>query len=165
MQEHDDLHQDEIAHGVDEVDLLKWPDPLPARWTLTGAAENAVDTIYTVFEAGSPRGTVEVAPVRNSKYKATYPIGSRDRLLSVSDDAAAAAVQLVSEHVLAADSRCKRLVIACAEGDLAAIDRAEAAGYRYVVDVDLPDGSASLMTAEPARVLEQSRRIDTVPTS
>ncbi|PCC30245.1 hypothetical protein CIK76_01900 [Glutamicibacter sp. BW80] len=85
-------------------------------------------------------------------------------MLSVSPNAVAQSIQLVSEELMRRDPECRRLVIATDESDVAQIARAEAAGYRYVVDVDLYDRAVSLMTAEPAWVLEESRRIDEVPT-
>ena len=95
---------------------------------------------------------------------AAYPASVRDRVLQPSADAAADALRLGSEKGMAAERQGRRRVIATAEGDVAEIARAERAGYRYVVDVDLPDRSVSLMAAEPAWVLEESRRIDDVPT-
>ena len=151
-------------HEVDEVDLLRWPDPLPPSWTAEPAEPEQVDTLYTVTESGQPRGRIEVVPVLRTEYQLTYPAGARDRLLQVSEQASPESIQLVSEQVFEADPKCRRLVIACPEGDVSAIARAEKAGFRYVVDVDLPQETFSLMTAEPAWVLEQSRRIDVVPT-
>jgi hypothetical protein len=62
---------------------------------------------------------------------------------------------LLSEVVAAveaADPACRRIVFAVPEGDLDRISAAEEAGFRYVVDVDLPDSSLSLLVAEPTWV-------------
>ncbi|WP_181148185.1 hypothetical protein [Arthrobacter sp. MYb213] len=50
------------------------------------------------------------------------------------------------------------------EGDVVGIARGEAAGYRYVLDVDMHGRSLSLLIAEPDWVLEDSRHLDAVPT-
>ncbi|MDN3482122.1 hypothetical protein QMA10_09350 [Arthrobacter sp. APC 3897] len=151
--------------SADEVDLLKWPASLPACWSADPVLPAAgFAEAFAVTEAGEPRGVVQVGFVVRGELDAAYPASVRDRVLQPSADAAAEALQLVSEKVMAADRQCRRLVIATAEGDVAEIARAERAGYRYVVDVDLPDRSVSLMAAEPAWVLEESRRIDDVPT-
>ncbi|WP_120005615.1 hypothetical protein [Nesterenkonia muleiensis] len=151
-------------HHTDEVDLLQWPAPLPEAWTLSKDDDSAVDTVYQVWHGGTAAGRIRVSRVVSTAYEVTYPVGTQDRLLEVSDDAAAEAIQLVSEHLFAHATHCRRLVIACPEEDVEQIAQAEQAGYRYVVDVDLPDRSVSLMTAEPQWVLEQSRNIDIVPT-
>lgn len=149
----------------DEVDLLRWPEPLPGSWAAekTGAGPGPAGT-YAVTENGSPRGRISVALVVGSELDAAYPASVRDRLLAPSDDAPAEALQLVSERVMAEDPSCRRLVVATPEDDVEQIARAERGGYRYVVDVDLPDRAVSLMVAEPEWVLEESRRIDDVPT-
>jgi hypothetical protein len=151
--------------SADEVDLLKWPDPLPAAWQAAEVpAAGTGSTAYEVTEDGQPRGRVEVRFAAASDVGAAYPAGVRDRLLEPPADAPAAALQLVSEAVMAADPACRRLVLAVPEGDIAQVARGEEAGYRYVVDVDLPRRSVSLLAAEPEWVLEQSRHLDDVPT-
>ena len=109
---------------------------------------------------GAPRGEVRAAFVAATRLAATYPGGVRDRFLEPSAVATAEALQLVSERIMAEDPTCRRLVLATAEGDLNAIARGEAAGYRYVVDVDVPGESLSLLAAEPEWVLEESRKPD-----
>lgn len=95
---------------------------------------------------------------------AAYPGGSRDRVIQPDAQAGPPGLQLVSEKVMSADPACRRLVLAVDEGDVAGIARGEAAGYRYVLDVDLPGKSLSLLAAEPDWVLEDSRHLDDVPT-
>lgn len=155
----------EHENEINEVDLLRWPDPLPESWQAHAqAATSPAEQAFTVTEDGEPRGGVEVLHVIHSRIAATYPVGHRDRLLEPSEEATSEAIQLVSEQVFRADPACRRLVIATPVGDVDEIARAERAGYRYVVDVDLRDHSLSLMAAEPDWVLEDSRHIDDVPT-
>lgn len=151
--------------SADEVELLKWPASLPASWAaVPSAPEPGYAEGFAVEEAGVFRGLVSVGLVISSDLEAAYPASLRDRVLHPSPDAPAEALQLVSELVMAADPGCRRLVVATPEGDVAQIARAEQAGYRYVVDVDLPGRSVSLMAAEPEWVLAESLRLDDVPT-
>lgn len=149
----------------DEVDLLKWPEALPASWRLTEVpAREGFTFAFEVFEGDTPRGRCDTVLSSHSEIKDAYPVSGRDQLLTLSGPAEAGTIQLVSEELMRRDPHCRRLVIAPDEGDVAAIARAEAGGFRYVVDVDLWDRAVSLMTAEPDWVLEESRRIDEVPT-
>jgi hypothetical protein len=151
--------------SADEFDLLKWPDPLPSSWAAGEIpAPDGWLKAWSVTQDGAPRGEVRAAFVAATRLAATYPVGVRDRFVEPSADATAEALQLVSERIMAEDPACRRLVLATAEGDLNAIARGEAAGYRYVVDVDVPGESLSLLAAEPAWVLEESRHLDDVPT-
>ncbi len=149
----------------EEVDLLKWPAPLPPSWSCVRVdPSQGWDLAFTVTENGNPAGIVNVAFVASTPIAAAYPAGARDRLIQPDARAGAPAIQLVSEQVMAADPACRRLVLAVEEGDVAGIARGEAAGYRYVLDVDVPGGSLSLLAAEPDWVLEDSRHLDDVPT-
>lgn len=89
-----------------------------------------------------------------------YPVAEHDVEVQVVGTADLTAVLrgLVSA-VEAADPGCRRVVFAAAIGDLAAVEAAETAGFRYVLDVDLPSSapgsgvdSRSLLVAEPGWV-------------
>lgn len=149
----------------EELRALAWPAPLPSTW-LAQVADSAEDgkTRYTVKEGEESRGEVLVEKARTSKVAMAYPAGLHDYLLTPSSDAPAEAIQLVSEQVWAGDKQSRRLVLATALEDVPEIARAEAAGYRYIVDVDIPGEELSLLVAEPHWVLEESRNIDIVPT-
>jgi hypothetical protein len=54
-----------------------------------------------------------------------------------------------ARDALTADPRCRRVVFAAPAGVRARIDAAEAAGFRYVTDVDLPEEELSLFVTEP----------------
>lgn len=149
----------------DDVDLLKWPEPLPPSWQCVPVPPaTGWDAAFSVTENGRPAGTVSVAYVVSTPIAAAYPAGLRDRLIHPDAEAGAPVIQLVSERVMAADPTCRRLVLAVDEGDVAGIARGEAAGFRYVLDVDVPGRSLSLLAAEPESVLEDSRHLDDVPT-
>jgi hypothetical protein len=149
----------------DDIDLLRWPDSLGPEWTCESvAALPGHGSTLAVRHAGSHVATLGVKRVVDSEFATTYPSGLRDRLLLPEAGAPAEAIQLASEFVMETEAACRRLVLACAEDDLEAIGIAEAAGYRFVVEVDLHSGSFALLAAEPAWVLEESRNIDEVPT-
>lgn len=150
----------------EEVDLLKWPEPLPPSWQCVQTEPSeGWDMAFRVAENGNPAGEVRVAFVASTPVAAAYPAGARDRLIQPDAQTGAQAIQLVSEKVMAVDPACRRLVLAVDEGDVAGIARGEAAGYRYVLDVDVPGRSLSLLAAEPDWVLEDSRHLDDVPTN
>jgi hypothetical protein len=83
----------------------------------------------------------------------------------VVDLGAPEALGLLLRAVLAADPDCRRVVHAVPEGDRTAIEAAEAAGFRYVVDVDLHDRQLSLLVAEPGWVTATDLDLDRVPGS
>ncbi|MDR6508195.1 hypothetical protein [Arthrobacter oryzae] len=148
-----------------EVDLLKWPDPLPSSWRVVETeAPQGWEKSYSVTNNNLPAGAVHMSFVLSTPLATAYPAGVRDRLLEPAQGASAEALQLVSEKVMKDDPACRRLVLATTEGDVEAIARGEAAGYRYVVDVDVPGRSLSLLVAEPDWVLEESRHLDDIPT-
>ena len=149
----------------DEVDLLVWPDPVGPQWQRhrEPAADGAV--VHTITQDGEPRGTVTTRLALSSALRTSYPVSEHDQVLEPSPSAPAEAVQLVAESLFAADPQCRRLVLAAPADDLDQIDRAERAGFRYVVDVDLPGQELSLLVAEPDWVLAESRGIDTIPTT
>ena len=53
-----------------------------------------------------------------------------------------------AHEVLDNDPRCRRVVFAAPVDDLTSIAAAHAAGFRYVVDVDIPGEELSLLVAE-----------------
>lgn len=155
-----------MSNHDDELDQLKWPDPLGPEWVLESLApEFGQEFSLAIKHSGSEVALVNIARAVGSVFESSYPAGLRDRLLAVSDGAPAGAIQLASEFVMATDGACRRIITACAEGDIDSIARAEAAGYRFVVEVDTRTGSFALLAAEPAWVLEESRNIDDVPTN
>lgn len=147
-----------------EAGFLRWPEPLPATWTAVVSSVDGAVTTYEVADGGQPAGAVRVAFVASTLLAAAYPVSARDRLLTPNAEAGAEALQLVSERIMQEDPACRRFVLAVDEGDIEAIARGEAAGYRYVVDVDIPERSLSLLVAEPGWVMEASRYLDDVPT-
>ncbi|HJQ45102.1 MAG TPA: hypothetical protein VJ870_02105 [Amycolatopsis sp.] len=96
-----------------------------------------------------------------------YPVNAHDVEVRVHDRLSAAELSVVLgaavEDALASDPRCRRVVFAAEVADVATITAAEAAGFRHVVDVDLPDAELSLLVAEPAWVTAVDIDLDRVP--
>lgn len=149
----------------DELDLLKWPEPLGPEWVLEHLApEPGQESSFAVHHSGSLVARVNVTLVLGSEFEASYPAGLRDRLMTVTERGPAQAIQIASEFVMSVDRSCRRIVMACAEDDIESIARSEAAGYRFIVEVDTYSGSYALLAAEPDWVMEKSRNIDDIPT-
>ncbi|MGP3962073.1 hypothetical protein ACTWPT_39400 [Nonomuraea sp. 3N208] len=93
-----------------------------------------------------------------------YPVAAHDVELQV-DGAGTELLLALVDAVSVADPRCRRVVYAVQEGDLPRIAAAEAAGFRYVVDVDLADAQLSLLVAEPGWATRTDTDLDHVPDS
>jgi hypothetical protein len=65
--------------------------------------------------------------------------------------------------ILAADRACRRVVVAVAPDDLAAISAAESVCFRHVVDVDVPGEELSLLVREPEWVTQVDADLDRMP--
>ncbi|WP_055523930.1 hypothetical protein [Streptomyces graminilatus] len=99
-----------------------------------------------------------------------YPVGAHDVELVLEPEQqrarrAPALLRALALAVHAADVRCRKVVYAVEEDDRAGMDRAEAAGFRYVVDTDLQERRLSLLVHEPAWVTHTDMDLDRVPGS
>ena len=92
-----------------------------------------------------------------------YPAGTHDKQLVVEGRPSTQAVRDYVAAVLADDPRCRRVVLAVPENDLAAIGWAEDAGFRFVVNVETRSGAHSLLVVEPEWVLAQPSALDEIP--
>ena len=81
-----------------------------------------------------------------------YPVNAHDVEVRVSEelpaDLLAEMLARAAREVLGNDPRCRRVVFAAPVDDLSRIAAAQAAGFRYVVDVDVPGEELSLLVAE-----------------
>lgn len=82
-----------------------------------------------------------------------YPVNAHDVEVRVTEelpaDLLAEMLAKTVREVLDNDPRCRRVVFAAPADDLTRIAAAQAAGFRYVVDVDIPGEDLSLLVAEP----------------
>jgi hypothetical protein len=101
------------------------------------------------------------------RLRAAYPAGAHDIEIRILDAAAPTLVteclDVLTSAILAADSRCRRVVVAAPADDPDLAAAAEAAGFRHVVDVDIPNASLSLLVAEPGWVTQVDMDLDKVP--
>jgi hypothetical protein len=123
--------------------------PLGQGWTQT----NLGDPVVRVRFDGE--GVVELGVRRciSSRLRDTYPVSSHDiELFGLNDappHAFAHALIELSEAVLRADPLCRRVVFAAPAGEADMGRAAEMAGFRPVVDVDVPGAELRLFVAEP----------------
>jgi hypothetical protein len=96
-----------------------------------------------------------------------YPVHAHDvevRLArAVSPDLLGALLADAARGVLDGDPECRRVVFAAPADDREAAATARAAGFRHVLDVDLPGAELSLLVAEPGWVTVGWADLDTVP--
>ncbi|MFG2937796.1 hypothetical protein [Streptomyces sp. NPDC048282] len=116
---------------------------------------------------GDRRTLVRVERCAAGRLRDAYPAGAHDVEVVVESagrgDPAPALLRTLVDAVRAADPRCRRIVYAAEEGDRTATEYAEAAGFRYVVDIDLKDRRLSLMVHEPGWVTGTDMDLDHVP--
>lgn len=113
--------------------------------------------------ARAPSCSVRLRPARDGDLVDAYPAGSQDQELLVTGEPSAAELAAVSDRAFASDPRCRRVVLAVPEGDLEKIARAEDAGFRYVVDVEIRAGGRSLLVREPDWVVAQPHVLEEIP--
>lgn len=122
-----------------------------------------IDEVTEAESASGARARIGVQHARASHLADAYPAGTHDRELIIEGDPTASAVAAVTERLLAADPRCRRVVLPVPEQNLDAIAWAEAAGFRYVVDVETRAGAFSLLVTEPGWVLTQPHILEDIP--
>lgn len=114
----------------------------------------------------SSRGTrVERCAV--GRLRDSYPVHSHDVEIRVPEQlrgpGLSAELQKAARDALAEDPRCRRVVYSAPADDPSAREAAIAAGFRFVVDVDLPGQEVSLFVLEPAWVTTVDMDLDRVP--
>ncbi|MEU9345260.1 hypothetical protein AB0D74_29070 [Streptomyces sp. NPDC048278] len=116
---------------------------------------------------GGTEALVRVERCAAGRLRDAYPVAAHDVELVLETDPRAetvpALLRTLAEAVSAADPRCRRVVYAVPEGDRTATEHAEAAGFRYVVDIDVADRQLSLLVREPGWVTNTDMDLDHVP--
>jgi hypothetical protein len=104
------------------------------------------------------------------RLRSAYPVAAHDIEMRVDDVELADLAGVLREEsgrLLGADPRCRKVVFAALAGDAAVIAAAEAAAFRYVVDVDIvQDGDIeelSLMVREQPYVTAVDMDLEHVP--
>lgn len=105
----------------------------------------------------------------SGRLRDAYPVGAHDVEVHVVDDVAAqeivAPLAELTDAIQAADPQCRRVVFAVPAGHPAMLTAAQAAGFRYVLDVDIPGDELSLLVSEPQWVTQVDADLQHVPGS
>lgn len=139
---------------------------LPATWSVTGHRVTRTRTEFFGTPDGTTATTIVVERSGAGRLADAYPISTHDieiQVLAVQPRVLTAVLQELTATIQQADPECRRVVFAAPAGDLASVAAAEQAGFRYVVDVDIFDGSVSLMVVEPAWVAHVDMDLDHMP--
>jgi hypothetical protein len=135
-------------------------------WTVTPGEEDGLDIIRRDDDGECVEAVARYAsggPLRDA-----YPVSSHDVEIRISRQSPrssrlTAFLDELGAAILAADRACRRVVVAVAPDDLAAISAAESVGFRHVVDVDVPGEELSLLVREPEWVTQVDADLDRVP--
>jgi hypothetical protein len=113
---------------------------------------------------------ISVERCAQGRLRNAYPVSRHDvelRVEHLQPDSLTAVLSGESDRVLEQDPECRKVVFAAPVGDVEVVAAAERAGFRYVVDVDVPEGSEvislSLLVREPAHVTRVDMDLDRVP--
>lgn len=102
----------------------------------------------------------------DGRLRAAYPVAWHDVELRV-DGADAQrlgdVLAVEAERILANDPACRKVVFAAPVGDEHVLRDCLDAGFRHVVDVDLPHEQVSLLVREPGWVTAVDMDLDRVP--
>lgn len=139
---------------------------LGSGWTVTPGATDALDIMRRDEDGERVEAVARYAtggPLRDA-----YPVGAHDVEIRISrrDPTSSRLTGFLDElgaSILAADRGCRRVVVAVAPDDLAAVTAAESVGFRHVVDVDVPGEELSLLVREPEWVTQVDADLDRVP--
>ena len=105
----------------------------------------------------------------SGRLRDAYPVGAHDVEVRVVNDVAAQDIVTplaeLTDAIQAADPQCRRVVFAVHAGHTAMLTAAQAAGFRHVVDVDIPGAELSLLVAEPQWVTRVDADVQHVPGS
>lgn len=137
-----------------------------------GSEWRRIDSSGRVLLQFAAHGSVvEIVACRSveGRLRDAYPVSYHDVELQAADRPASqgftSALAELSRAILAADQDCRRVVFGAPAGDEAAVSAARAAGFRYVLDVDVPGAELSLLVAEPNWVTTLDSGLDEVPES
>ncbi|MFE7029139.1 hypothetical protein ACFU9Y_02445 [Streptomyces sp. NPDC057621] len=135
-----------------------WRTTLEARDRFTGRLR---------LHAHGAEAAVHVERCAAGRLQDAYPAGAHDVEVRIEpgipDGTLVPLLRTLVDTVRTADAQCRRIVYAVDEGDTKSSGEAEAAGFRYVLDVDVQDLALSLLVAEPEWVTATDMDLDHVP--
>lgn len=116
-----------------------------------------------------PASDLRARRCTEGRLRDAYPVSAHDvEIYTPNDTVSQALTRPLAEFadaILHAEPHCRRIVLPVTAGDQDSVAAAEAAGFRYVLDVDVPDAELSLLVAEPNWVTEVDAVLGTVPGS
>jgi len=135
-------------------------------WMVTPGQKGVLDIVRRDDDGECVEAVARYAsggPLRDA-----YPVGAHDVEIRISrrlptSSRLTAFLDELGVAILAADRACRRVVVAVAPDDLAAISAAESVGFRHVVDVDVPGEELSLLVQEPEWVTQVDADLGRVP--
>ena len=143
------------------------PLVLGSQWTCTTTARSRAQALLTVRRNDSAEVAVEVQRCSAGRLRHAYPAGAHDVEVRIAEastpELCTDVLRVLADAIQAADPRCRRVVFAAPVDDLEAVTAAQAAGYRYVVEVEVPGKALSLLVAEPEWVTRVDTDLDRVP--
>jgi hypothetical protein len=119
---------------------------------------------------GLPRASdLRARRCAEGRLRDAYPVSAHDIEIHTPNDSVPQALTRhlaeFADAILRADPQCRRIVLAVTAGDQGSVAGAVAAGFRYVLDVDVPGAELSLLVAEPNWVTDVDVALGTVPGS
>ncbi|WP_084510657.1 hypothetical protein [Nocardia lijiangensis] len=110
---------------------------------------------------------IDVERCADGRLRSAYPVGAHDVEIRITGAPSAEVLTdtlaAATSAVLDADPQCRRVVFAVTAGDESGLAAAKLAGFRHVVDVDVPGRTMGLLVVEPAWVTMVDIDIERVP--
>lgn len=113
---------------------------------------------------------ITAAKCINGRLRNAYPVGRHDVELVVRQVPPGRLTDVLrneSARILSDEPDCRKVIFAARADDLSAVAAAEEAGFRFVVEVDVPDGGEvlelMLLVREPPRVTRVDMDLDHPP--
>jgi hypothetical protein len=122
-----------------------------------------LEMVADVAGVGGAVARIGIRRARSGDLVEAYPAGTHDREILIEGSPAPTAVAELTMQLLAADPRCRRVVLPVPESDLDTIAWAEDAGFRFVVNVETRNGEYALLVTEPDWVLAQPHILEDIP--
>jgi hypothetical protein len=131
---------------------------LGSDWTVTPEDERQT---ALHFDNGDGIFAAVVRRPADGPLRTAYPVSAHDVEICVHGDATSeqfgAHLAVLTTALLTDDPTCRRVVVALATNDDARIAAMPSAGYRHVVDVEVPDAELSLFVREADWLMDMDR--------
>ncbi|MFV8309476.1 GNAT family N-acetyltransferase [Mycobacteroides chelonae] len=102
----------------------------------------------------------------SGRLRSAYPVGAHDvQIVAVAGTPTVEDLCRAVAAVYEADPACRRVVFAPDTEDVRAIEMAQQAGFRVVIEVDIPGATVKLLVHEPPWVMAGYAHLDSMPGS